>query len=137
MGFKVFEEYGAAARDGATLRVSGYLFLSKGLLRRVDAENAQGARLLYDEEGACLGVEFYDDYDKNRTEIRALSREKSGSAINILPLLRFYGYGKPIEKQTLKVEKQGAMLVMDLSMLSDEMKKPYQQEDVQDISFLK
>lgn len=120
MAFKVFEEYGAAARDEATLRISGYLFVSKGLQKRVDAEEANGAVLLYDEEGKRIGIRFHAIYDENNVAMRNVSKEKSGVAVNILPLLRFYGIKKPSEKRTLQVSKEQDMLIVDIAPLCDD-----------------
>ena len=130
MGFKVFEEYGAAARDEATLRISGYLFLSKGLLKRVNAEDSNGAVLLFDEDNKRIGIKFCDEYDSSKPEIRNVSKERSGVAVNILPLLKFYGMEKPEKKQTLKVSTDEDMLIIDASNLYSDANRSGEDDDL-------
>lgn len=120
MGFKIFTEYGASSRNEATLRVSGYLFISNAILKRLNVDTSgeeiqQGAILLFDEDSNLLGIKLSEEYDQKQQDQRKLSKEQSGAAINILPLLRFYGFDKPTEKHLLKVDVRENMYVIDLS----------------------
>jgi hypothetical protein len=116
--FRVFDAYGAASRPTATLRVSGYLFLSKGIQKRAGKERCTHAQLSFDEDAQKLGIRLFEDAAEDES-IREVSQEKSGISVNILPLLRFYGFDKPPRKQVLSVEfdKNNDILVVDLSGL--------------------
>jgi len=120
MAFEIFKEYGASSRSEATLRTSGYLFLSNAILKRQNIDTSgdeikEGAILLFDEENNKLGIKISGIYDQKANEQRKISKEKSGVAINILPLLRYYGIKKDKKKYTLNVEIQDDMFVIDLS----------------------
>ena len=117
MAFKVFDAYGAASRPTATLRVSGYVFLSKGILKRANGEGAKHAELMFDEETGQVGIRLVSDFwdDVKSPSIRPVSVENSGISVNLLPLLRFYGLGKPTEKHVLDVEFDEGMVIIDLS----------------------
>ena len=116
MAFKVFDGYGAASRPTATLRVSGYVFLSKGILKRADCESCTHAELRFDEESQKVGIRLINDLveDTDAPSVRQINTEKSGISVNLLPLLRFYGYGKPTKKHVLQVEFNEGMVIVDL-----------------------
>lgn len=121
MAFTIFEAYGAASRPEATLRASGYLFLSKGILKRAGNEEATHIQLLFDEESNRLGMNFYDEMldGVDLPGVRELSQEKSGVSVNILPLLRYYGFPDPkrIGKQVFPVKFEEELAVIDLKPL--------------------
>lgn len=120
MAFEVFDAYGAATRPEATLRASGYLFLSRGILKRGGSENATHAQLLYDETADRLGIKLGGDVDALLSSgFKEMSREKSGASVNLLPLLRYYGLPEPklVGKQVLPVEFDGGMIVIELKPL--------------------
>ena len=117
MAFKVFDAYGAASRPEATLRASGYLFLSKGIMKRARCENATHAQLMFDEETDVLGVRLYDSFDvPDDGSAREVSPEKSGVAVNVTPLLRYYGLPEPknVGKQVFNVTFENDVIVIDL-----------------------
>lgn len=116
MAFKVFDAYGAASRPTATLRVSGYVFLSKGILMRAGSEESTHAELSFDDETQRVGIRLVHDVvdGTDATSIRQINTEKSGVSVNILPLLRFYGYGKPTKKHVLDVEFDEGMVIINL-----------------------
>ena len=119
MAFRVFTAYGAASRPEATLRSSGYLFLSKGILQRAGDEKATHCQLRFDEEDGRLGIKLArDDFDDG---VRAMSIEPSGASVNILPLLRYYGFPALKGKRVLPVKFEDDMIVLDLR---DELQKP-------------
>lgn len=118
MAFKVFDAYGAASRPEATLRTSGYLFLSKGIMKRAGSENATHAQLLFDEAWDRLGIRLYEPVDvPNDGSAREASLEKSGIAVNVLPLMRYYGLPDPksLGKQVLTVSFDGNVIVIGMS----------------------
>lgn len=120
MAFEVFDAYGAATRPEATLRASGYLFLSRGITKRAGNENATHAQLLYDESSDRLGIKLGSEVDALVDGgYREASREKSGIAVNLLPLLRYYRLPIPkyVGKQVLPVEFDGGMIVIELKPL--------------------
>lgn len=117
MAFKVFDAYGAASRPEATLRASGYLFLSKGVIKRAGSENATHAQLMFDEENDVLGIRLYAASDApNDGSAREASPEKSGVAVNVTPLLRYYDLPEPkvVGKQVFNVTFQDNVIVIDL-----------------------
>jgi hypothetical protein len=119
MAFRVFTAYGAASRPEATLRSSGYLFLSKGILQRAGDEKATYCQLRFDEEDGRLGIKLArDDFDEG---VRQMSIEPSGASVNLLPLLRYYGFPALKGKRVLPVKFEDNMIVLDLA---GELQKP-------------
>lgn len=122
MSFEVFDAYGAATRPEATLRASGYLFLSRGILKRAGNESATHAQLLYDETSDRLGIRLGADVDALVSPgFKEASKEKSGVSVNLLPLLRYYGLPEPrvAGKRVLPVGFEGGMIVIELKSLRD------------------
>lgn len=120
MAFKLFDAYGAANRPEATLRASGYLFLSRGILKRGGNEDATHAQLLYDEAEDRLGIKLGGDVDVLLDNgFKDISREKSGASVNLLPLLRYYRFPEPkaMGKRVLPVEFEKEMIVIELKPL--------------------
>ena len=119
MGFKVFDAYGAASRPTATLRVSGYMFLSKSIQKQAGSEHPTHVQLSFDEDSDKVGIRFLTDFvdDTDSPSIREVSTEKSGISANLLPLLRFYRFSKPTKKHVFPVEFEDGMVVVDLSEL--------------------
>lgn len=122
MTFRVFTSYGAASRPEATLRGSGYLFLSKGILQRAGNSAAAHCQLQFDEQSGRLGIKLLaDGHELFEDGARRLTVEKSGASINILPLLRYYGFPRLEGKRVLPVKFEGDLIVIELS---DEFMKP-------------
>lgn len=122
MPFKVFDAYGAASRPEATLRASGYLFVSKGIMKRARSERATFAQLMYDESEQKLGIRLYDEFDvPGDGSAPKVSVEASGVAVNILPLLRYYGLPEPkvTGKRVLPVSFEDQVIVIDLKQVKD------------------
>lgn len=118
MGFRVFEEYGAASRPEATLRTSSYLFLSKGIMKRAHQDRPSHAVLLYDETNDRLGIELFSGYDAMVQEAaKEVSVEKSGIAVNLAALIRYYDLPDPriVGKHVLPVTFEDGMIVIDMS----------------------
>jgi len=116
MAFKVFTAYGAASRPEATLRTSGYLFLSKGILQRAGDEGATHCQLQFDEECGRLGLRLASDGKELLEDgFRQLTVEKSGASINILPLLRYYGFPPLKEKRVLPVKFEDGLIAIELA----------------------
>lgn len=113
MAFKVFDKYGAASRQEVTIRASGYAFMSHGILARMGREDATHFQALYDEETGRVALNFTNSPDNDGTW-RELSREKSGVAANILPVLRFYNLNLGGKKRVLPVQIEDDYLVMDI-----------------------
>lgn len=123
MSWEVFSAYGAASRHEATLRASGYLFISKAILKRAGVEDATHYEILYDEEHDRLGIRLYNNEVDTETEgsVRELMTEKSGVAISMLPLLRYYGIMKPSKKYGLPVSfPEEGMIAMSLKQLKED-----------------
>lgn len=118
MAFEVFTAYGAAARGEATLRASGYLFLSRALMGRIHAEESEHLVLLYDAETNRLGVRPANGSDSAEIQ-RAASREPSGTAVNIVPVLRCYDMKQPKRKVRLDAKVEKEILVIDLTPIRD------------------
>jgi len=114
MAFEIFTAYGAAARGEATLRASGYLFLSRALMGRIRAEESQHVVLLYDPETNRLGIRPANGSDSAEIQ-RAVSLEPSGTAVNIVPVLRCYDIRQPKKKVRLEAKVEENMLVIDLT----------------------
>lgn len=122
MSFEIFDAYGAATRPEATLRVSGYLFLSRGILKRAGNEKATHTQLLYEEAKDRLGIKLGSDIDALVSHgFKEATREKSGVSVNLLPLLRYYRLPEPkvTGKRVLPVEFEGDMIVIELKSLRD------------------
>jgi hypothetical protein len=113
MPLEVFTAYGAAGRLEATLRASGYLFLSSALLRRIHAEAAEAVVLLFDQEAKLLAVRAPRP-DDPPPALRSVSKEPSGVAVNIVPLLASYNFPKPRRKLRLPVQTRGDMLLVEM-----------------------
>lgn len=118
MAFKLFHKYPLASWE-ASLRTSGYLYINKflveGLVDLSQDKIENGAKLYFDEENKKLGIEFTTSYDHSDKSQRKVTKEARGCVISILPLLRFYGIGKPKERHSLIVIRQNGMLVVDLT----------------------
>jgi hypothetical protein len=120
LAFKVFTAYGAASRPEATFRLSGYLFLSKGILKRAGCEDATHAQLQFDEDDNVLGIRLAESrMDLIEDGYREAIQEKSGIAVNILPLLRFYGFpeAKEIGKRVLPVSFEEGFITIEVGSL--------------------
>jgi len=72
-----------------------------------------------ENEDPVIAVEFLDEFDEDEEGSKKLSIEKSGVAINILPVLRFLGIDKPESKENLKGKWQDGLLVVDLTKLKN------------------
>lgn len=125
MAWEVFAAYGAASRHEATLRASGYLFISKAILKRANQEDATHFEMLYDEEHDRLGIKFWnnkvDEDEGKEGSVRELMTEKSGVAISLMPLLRYYGITKPSKKYGLAVTfPEEGMIAMSLKPLKED-----------------
>jgi hypothetical protein len=115
MAFRVFDAYGAASRPEATLRASGYLFLSKGIMKRAGKEGATHCQLRYDESDGRLGIWLTEaSSESGEGGVRPMLDEKSGASINLLPLLRYYGFPELKEKQVLPVTFEDDLVVIKL-----------------------
>lgn len=116
MAFEVFDAYGAASRPEATLRASGYLFISKGIMRRAGKADATHCQLQYDADTGRLGVVLTDkDAAMFDEGIRPINVEKSGASINLVPLLRYYGLPTSFKgKLILPVTFDNNLIVMEL-----------------------
>lgn len=122
VAFKIFDAYGAASRPEATLRASGYVFLSKGILKRAGTEDATHAQLMYDDEEDRLGIKLYRKIDAEFEDaVREMSIEKSGASVNILPLIRYYDLADPkkLGKRILPVQFENGLVVIDLKPLRE------------------
>ena len=137
MAFTVFDAYGAATRPEATLRASGYLFLSRGILKRAGNEAATHAQLLFDEDEERLGIKLLDEFnDLSESSVRELSQEKSGVSMNLTPLLRYYNFPDPKEvgKQVFAVTFEEGIIVIDLRPLRTAKKSGWT-DDTEDVPF--
>lgn len=118
MAFKVFDAYGAAARPEATLRASGQLFLSRGILKRSGREDAAFYQLQFDEDTDRLAIKLCRKEDESREAgVREALQEKSGIAINVVPLLRYYNFRVPKTKVMLPVTFESGLVIADISTL--------------------
>src|SRR5579863_4478283 len=105
MPFEVFDAYGAASRPEATLRASGHLFISRGIVKRSGREDATYYQLQFDEDTDRMAIRMCRNYDKiSEQGVREVIQEKSGIAINIVPLLRYYNFPMPKTKVVLPVD---------------------------------
>jgi hypothetical protein len=124
VAFKLFEAYGAASRPEATLRASGYLFLSRGILKRAGNEHAKYCQLMFDENNGFLGVKLVTQgVDVKTDSTREMTTERSGAAVNIMPVLRYYGFPKLKGKKVLEVTFEEGLIVISLNELKHELKK--------------
>jgi hypothetical protein len=98
MAYVRFSAYGAGSRERCTLRASGYLFIPKAMVMALSGVPPKSVVLLYDSEAMKLGVTPYDSLTDDSTEERQVSKEDSGIAVNIVPLLRAYRLEKPSKK---------------------------------------
>lgn len=117
MNFKKFTEYGAASRTKVTIRTNDLLFISLSALKQFN-ENAKFAYIHIDEPNALIGIEFLSEQPQDQ-EFRKISEEKSGVAINIAPVLRFFGVKHLSKKYTSKYEKKDNLLVFPIKPLLD------------------
>jgi hypothetical protein len=86
-------------------------------MKRAGNENATRAQLMFDEEEDVLGIRLYDEYDVPEDgSAREASPEKSGVAVNLTPLLRYYGLPEPktVGKQVFSVTFENNVIVIDL-----------------------
>ena len=120
MPFKVFDAYGAASRPEATLRTSGYLFLSRGIVKRAGKENATHAQIMFDEESDQLAIRLHDQLDievlVNDGTIKEVSSEKSGISVNLAAPIRYYNFPDPkaVGKQVFQVNFIDGLIVIDM-----------------------
>jgi hypothetical protein len=122
MAFRVFDAYGAASRPEATLRASGYLFISKGIMSRAGKESATRYQLRFDPDNGRCGIMLLDDRDTGFDEgVRRLNVEASGASLTLLPLLRYYGFPAVKEKKVLPVAFEDDLIIINLF---DEFMKP-------------
>lgn len=119
MAFKTFTSYGASSRSSLTLRVSGVLFISDGIINRLKAGKAEAAVVLFDDESPKIAINFLEKFDDTIEGCRKLAAERSGVSLNIASVLRYYGVEKIKEKVNFKMEKQDDLLVIDISALTD------------------
>ena len=118
MAFQLFEEYGSASREHATLRASGAIFLPNAVLNQSEVSSPEAARLHFDVEGKKLGIELVAKLVKGDRSARKMSVEGSGRSISVQPVLRFYGLNQPAKKLDLNVAQENGMLVVDLASLT-------------------
>lgn len=138
VAFKIFDAYGAASRPEATLRASGYIFLSKGILKRAGTEDATHAQLMYDDDEDRLGIRLYREIDAEFEEaIREMSVEKSGASVNILPIIRYYDLADPkkLGKRILPVQFENSMVVIDLKPLREAKDAAAPQKEAEESGF--
>jgi hypothetical protein len=97
------------------------LFISRGILKRSGNESgATHCRLFFDEENDALGIRLLDGPDAFEADsIRDVSVERSGVAINILPLLRYYNFPVPHAKVVLPVTFDNDMVVVNIQGLRE------------------
>jgi hypothetical protein len=115
MAFKVFDAYGAASRPEATLRASGYLFLSRGIMRRAQRGKATHFQLQFDEETGRVAIKLLNVDDADFEDgVRPVTEETSGVSLNMLPLLRYYNLPIPSEKRMLPVAFEESLVIIDL-----------------------
>lgn len=127
MAFKVFDAYGAAARPEATLRASGQLFLSRGILRRSSREDATHYQLQFDEETDRLAIKLCHRNDESsQPGVKEALLEKSGIAINVVPLLRYYNFRVPKAKMVMPVTFESDLVVVELKGLREAAEAPGQ-----------
>jgi len=120
MAFQIFDAYGAASRPEATLRASGYLFLSKGILKRAGDEHAKYCQVLFDEENSLLGIKLIDSGTSDLAAaagVKEMMIEKSGASVNLVPLMKFYGIPKRKDKTVLEVKFDEGLIVIPISAL--------------------
>lgn len=115
MAFQIFTSYGAASRSEATLRASGYLFLPRAMMLGIGADSdTTKVVLLYDAAQSLLAIRLprFDDFENAQRDV---SQEKSGTAVNIVPLLKTMKLVRPKKKLSLPVEQQDDMLVVNMT----------------------
>lgn len=126
MAFKVFDAYGAASRPEATLRANGYIFLSRGIMKRGGAEDAKFAQLSFDDVKQRIGIKLFVDQELKEDGVRPMSLEKSGAAANLLPLLRFHDLPDPKKLGALMLPvtfEEGFVVVSVLPLITAAEKK--------------
>lgn len=116
MAFETFSAYGAGARDTATLRASGYLFVPRAMMQAIGGVAAKHVVLLFDRENNKLAIRLPDNDDPDYAR-REVAHEKSGIVVNVIPLLRAYKLERPTKKLKLPatVENDSQMVVVDMS----------------------
>ena len=123
MAFQVFDAYGAASRPEATFRSSGYLFLSRGILKRAGNEKATHAQLMFDEADDRLGIRLCGAGEELAGEpgVREMVLERSGASVTLVPLLRYFGFpeAKAIGKRVLPVTFEKGLIVTGLEPLRE------------------
>jgi len=96
-------------------------------MKRARSENATHAQLMFDEAEDRLGIRLYDEFDSPADgTTREASVEKSGIAVNLLPLLRYYGIPEPkvTGKLILPVTFDEQVIVIDLRPLREAKANP-------------
>ena len=117
MALRKFVEYGAASRNEVTLRVNQTLFISNSMVARYGGTGATAVNLYIDDETPRIGIEFLSPSDDNGKETRKISTEKSGIAINVSAILKYYNIPKFEGKRTLYTKNEEGMLILDLNDL--------------------
>lgn len=117
MGFRPFKDFGNASRSTLTLRTSGVLFISNGILRKFNAEYCEAVLLFIDDESAKVGLKFIKEFDSIQANCKKLSRERSGVSVNVAPILRYYEVSKQQEKINLAMQRQDDLLILEISSL--------------------
>jgi len=86
-------------------------------MKRAGSENATHAQLMFDEDDDVLGIRLYEAKDApGDGSAREASPEKSGIAVNVIPLLRYFNFPEPkhVGKQVLNVTFDHNVIVIDL-----------------------
>ena len=116
MAFQKFTAYGAGSRDRCTLRVSGYLFVPRAIAQLVAPEPPKQVLLYFDPESQLLALVPGDSLIDAPEELREVSDEPSGIAVNIVPLLRAHKLAKlekklMVDAETIEIESRKAIQV--------------------------
>jgi len=116
MAFEVFSAYGAGARDAATLRASGYLFIPRAMMQAIGGVSTKHVVLMFDKENNQLAIRLPEEQDPEYAR-REVAHEKSGTVVNVIPLLRTYKLEQPQKKLKLpaKVSDEAPWVLVDMN----------------------
>ena len=120
MSFEVFSAYGAGARDQATLRASGYLFVPKAMMQAIGADTTKHVVLLFDKENSQLAIRMPEERDPENTR-REVAHAKSGTVVNVVPLIKAYKLEHPQKKVKLpaKVSNEEPWVIVDMTEVKE------------------
>lgn len=104
----------------ASLRKTGHIFVKNEVLKALDVEPLEYAKIFIDTDNFLVALDFIETGTDGKCTPRA-SRTKYGVFIKILAALNYFGMPKMTRKEVLNIQpnKKHGRIVIDLSPLAN------------------